>query len=200
MRRERNDGRSADTAAALTEWRRELWSRRSFLLRLAGGSVLALFGRANLAAETQPLDEVRRWKLLDAVQQHLFPSEPDIPGAREINALAYLRFVVVDPKVDAEDRQFVLEGAGWLEELARDEAGQSFLDQNQDQREQLLRRIAATPAGENWLSTLILYLMEALLTDPVYGGNPDGIGWRWLQHIPGYPRPPKDKTYPRLLS
>lgn len=200
MRRERNDRRCADTATALTEWRQALWSRRSFLLRMAGGSVLALFGRGTLAEEAETLDEARRWELLDAVQQHLFPSEADSPGAREINALAYLRFVVGDPKVDAEDRQFILEGAGWLEEIARDSAGQSFLGLNQDQREQVLRRIAGTPAGENWLSTLILYLMEALLTDPVYGGNPDGVGWRWLQHIPGYPRPPKDKTYPRLLS
>ena len=64
----------------------------------------------------------------------------------------------------------------------------------------MLRRIAASPAGENWLSTLILYLMEALLTDPAYGGNPGGIGWRWLRHTPGYPRPTPDKTYPRLLA
>ena len=108
MRRERTDDRAADAATTLTEWRRELWSRRRFLLRMAGGSVLALFARANLAAEPEPLGEARRWELLDAVQQHLFPSEPDSPGAREINALAYLRFVVSDPKVDAEDRQFIL--------------------------------------------------------------------------------------------
>jgi gluconate 2-dehydrogenase gamma chain len=42
--------------------------------------------------------------------------------------------------------------------------------------------------------------MEALLTDPAYGGNPGGIGWRWLQHVPGYPRPPMDKIYPELLG
>ena len=96
MRRERTDDRAADAATTLTEWRRELWSRRRFLLRMAGGSVLALFARANLAAEPEPLGEARRWELLDAVQQHLFPSEPDSPGAREINALAYLRFVVDD--------------------------------------------------------------------------------------------------------
>ena len=40
--------------------------------------------------------------------------------------------------------------------------------------------------------------MEALLTDPAYGGNPDGIGWRWLGHTPGYPRPSAATIYPRL--
>ena len=76
----------------------------------------------------------------------------------------------------------------------------TFAELDDAKREQTLQRIAASEAGENWLSTLILYLMEALLTDPAYGGNPGGIGWRWLQHVPGYPRPPKGKTYPALLA
>jgi len=62
MRRERCDSRTADTATALTEWRQALWSRRSFLLRMAGGSVLALFGRGTLAEEAETLDEARRWE------------------------------------------------------------------------------------------------------------------------------------------
>jgi gluconate 2-dehydrogenase gamma chain len=36
---------------------------------------------------------------------------------------------------------------------------------------------------------LLDYIMEALLTDPVYGGNPNSIGWQWLKHQPGFPRP-----------
>jgi gluconate 2-dehydrogenase gamma chain len=34
----------------------------------------------------------------------------------------------------------------------------------------------------------------------VYGGNPDGIGWRWLGHVPGYPRPPADKVAGKLAG
>jgi len=39
------------------------------------------------------------------------------------------------------------------------------------------------------------YIFEALLVDPVYGGNPNGIGWKWLEHQPGLPRPTADKRY-----
>lgn len=183
----------------LAAWRRHLLSRRRFLLRAAGGSLALLFARAGLGSESaQRLDEAQRWRLLDAVQRHLLPSEPDSPGAQEINALGYLRFVVADPKVDEEERQFILQGAGWLEELAAKQEAASFLDLDPARREQLLRRVAASSAGENWLSTLLLYLMEALLTDPAYGGNSRGIGWRWLRHIPGFPRPTPDKIYPKL--
>jgi len=45
---------------------------------------------------------------------------------------------------------------------------------------------------------LLTYILEALLTDPVYGGNPNGIGWTWLQHQPGFPTPTEDKKYYKL--
>jgi gluconate 2-dehydrogenase gamma chain len=52
--------------------------------------------------------------------------------------------------------------------------------------------------GRAWLSLLLYYIFEALLSDPVYGGNPGEIGWRWLEHQPGFPRPPADKIYGSL--
>lgn len=200
MKRQRDDTKPADATAALADWHRSLMTRRTFLVGLAGGSLAALFGGAIAADNDAEMDEARRWLVLDAVQRHLLPSEPDSPGAAEINALAYLRFVVADPKVDAQERRFIVDGVGWLEGISGEAAGRSFLELDAEERERVLGRIAASPAGENWLSTLVLYLMEALLTDPAYGGNPDGIGWRWLRHTPGYPRPTPDKIYPRLLA
>ena len=55
----------------------------------------------------------------------------------------------------------------------------------------LLRQIAKSTAGENWLATLLSYIFEALLAAPIYGGNPGGVGWKWLQHQPGFPLPDK---------
>ena len=65
----------------------------------------------------------------------------------------------------------------------------SFIELNQAQREAMLRRIETNPVGRYWLSLMIYYLLEALLADPVYGGNIDTVGWQWLQHAPGFPRP-----------
>lgn len=185
---------------SLADWHRALVSRRAFLLTLAGGSLAALFGAPTLGDDRPTGDEEHRWRVLDVVQRHLLPSEADSPGAAEINALGYLRFVVQDPLVDADERRFLLKGVDWLEGLVQENGGGSFLDLDEPGREQILRRIAASASGENWLSTQILYLLEALLSDPAYGGNPNGLGWRWLEHIPGFPRPTPDKTYPRLLA
>lgn len=182
----------------LAAWRQILISRRRILLGLAGGSLAAMFGISTAAGAT--FADTQRWQLLDIVQQHLFPSEPGIPGAREINALAYLRFVVGDPKVDQEQRDFILQGAIWLQELALQNHTQAFVELAPEQREQLLQQTARSRAGENWLSTLVLYVLEALLSAPAYGGNPDGIGWRWLQHTPGFPLPDTTHTYPNLAN
>ncbi|WPL17473.1 hypothetical protein Thiowin_02492 [Thiorhodovibrio winogradskyi] len=195
----------AATRAELHAWHNALLDRRAFLARCAGVTVAGLFApmlaEATIAEADQPaktLSENERMMLIDAVQQHLFPSESEAPGAREINALPFLRFVLKDAKTDPDEPAFILNGAGWLEDLSQQRTSQSFLALDSAARESLLRETAASEAGENWLSTLLLYLMEALLTDPAYGGNPDGIGWRWLEHIPGYPRPDAATIYPRL--
>ena len=75
-----------------------------------------------------------------------------------------------------------------------------FTQLNNNEREQLLRLIAGSEAGENWLSTLLLYIFEALLSDPVYGGNTGEAGWQWLAHTPGFPRPLVNKTFVQLLK
>ena len=67
-----------------------------------------------------------------------------------------------------------------------------------DDKEGLLRRITASAAGENWVSTLLSYLLEALLSAPAYGGNTDRLGWRWLQYTPGFPLPGPGTRYPEL--
>jgi gluconate 2-dehydrogenase gamma chain len=184
----------------LESWRREVIDRRTFLALAAGVSVAALFPRVvtgTTLAGSEYLSADQQ-AVLAAVQQHLFPSEPGIPGAVEINALAYINRVLADPRMDTEEKAFIRNGIGWLEELVGEEWDKSFTELDAAQRERMLRQIGQSRAGENWLATLLLYIFEALLCDPVYGGNPDGIGWQWLEHQPGFPRPPPGKIYGKL--
>ena len=185
-------------------------TRRVFLNRLAAlGSLAACFPAAMLAERRAAaaaagassiagwLDE-DPWKTLAAVQQHLFPASDDAPGAGDIRAIHYLRAAIDNPAADGDDREFVFNGVGWLNDLTQEKYQQSFVALDEQQRETVLRQIEESRAGRNWLSLLLTYLLEALLADPVYGGNPDGIGWRWLEHQPGYPTPPADKVWYRL--
>lgn len=188
---------TAGVQAWLGQWHERLLTRRRFLACLAGGAGATLFPR--LAGAAQPdLDAAARWRVLDGVQRHLFPSEPDAPGAAEIRALAYLQLVLSEDPGKASDRDFILQGAGWLEDMAHRLEGAPFLTLDEAGRERVLRAVERSEAGSNWLSLVLLYVLEALLADPVYLGNPDGVGWRWLAHVPGFPTPPPDKRYMEL--
>jgi gluconate 2-dehydrogenase gamma chain len=190
-----------DFSAFLAEWHEQVVTRRRFLQTLAGGTVAAMFPWSVLSDEKPAgMDETRQWQILDTVLQHLLPSESNAPGASEVNALNYFQFIVTDTSIDASEREFITQGVVWLEDMASNMEQTSFIALNEQQREKVLRKIEQSRAGENWLSTLLVYLFEALLADPAYGGNTDGAGWAWLQHIPGYPHPPASKLYPELLK
>jgi len=193
IRRHRNDRPGTQAPFDFVQLKSRLTTRRRFLIQAAGGSVALLFGLRNAAAA-----EYDPWPTLDAVTRHLLPSEPDSPGAAEIHALDYLRFVTGDPLVDREERDLILQGNQWLDQLSQERYQTVFPALSAEQKEQLLRQVARSTAGENWISTLLTYLFEALLTAPAYGGNPDGIGWLWLEYVPGFPLPVPGNRYPDL--
>lgn len=133
---------------------------------------------------------------ITAVQMQLFPDDGDGPSANDINGLKYLEWALTDPDNDADgDGDFIVKGIGWLDSLAEQTQGDQFIKLPAPQQEKVLNQISQSSTGENWLSILIYYLMEALLFDPLYGGNPDGIGWKWLKHQPGFPSPTEETNY-----
>lgn len=190
------------TAFSHTASKSEIIGRRAFLSR-AVGFLAALFlspvvvRAAKSYAAALPEDP---WLTLAVVQEHLFPPETDSPGAKEIKAIEYLRNVIADPAIDPDEKEFIMKGVKWLDDLALERHKAVFVRLPQLQQSTLLQQITKTTSGKNWISKLLSYLFEALLSDPVYGGNPHGIGWKWLGHQPGYPRPPMNKRYYDLLK
>lgn len=189
-------------------------NRRAFLKTGTAISVLAGLAGCkpsvpNLAGNSGESDKVlspapksqryfspEQHKALDAVQMQLFPDDSNGPSAREINAMAYLERAMKDPQNIADgDPEFIAQGIGWLDDLARQTLGDNFVKLSPVQQEKVLTQIASSTAGENWMSILMYYLTEALMLDPVYGGNPEMVGWKWLEHQAGFPRPIEGKTY-----
>ncbi len=193
----------------MTTDHKEAISRRTFLNRLALlGSLAAGYPAALMAQKRSGTDPEslpvwageNPWKTLVEVQQHLFPASADTPGASDFQAIVYLRNTLENPAADGEDKEFIFNGVGWLNDLAQSRTQQAFVALDEAQRELLLREIEQSQAGRNWLSLLLTYLLEALLSEPVYGGNPNGIGWKWLEHQPGFPTPPEARTWHKLTA
>lgn len=148
----------------------------------------------------KPLLDTHQRDIMHAVQQILFPDDGFGPGANEIHAFEYLLWVLSDPRLDEDDRAYIYDGLRWIEETAQEEKMPPFLKMDTEQQSALIYKISRLDWGESWLSTIMSYILEALLADPQYGGNPDGKGWKWLSHYPGYPRPTKALLYGNILD
>lgn len=184
-------------------------NRRAFLRQSGAAAVLLglLGAKPSIGIAEEAEDKVENDRgladfnahsraVVEAVQLQLFPDDGDGPSAMQLNAFQYLTWALEDPENAADgDKAFILKGVGWLEEQSNATQGESFIKLPLTQQDIVMKQISQTRAGENWLSLLLYYLLESLTLDPVYGGNPDGIGWKWLEHQPGFPQPVKGKTY-----
>ncbi len=184
-------------------------SRREFIVRTGLLASLALtYPEATLAElrlrKGQPAvanwQNETVWKTLAEVQEVLFPAGETTPGASDIGATVYLHNAIENPDADGEDKAFILRGIGWLNGLTQDRHKKTFVQLSAIQQDDIIHTIVKSRAGRNWVSMLLTYTLEALLTDPVYGGNKNQLGWKWLQHQPGYPTPLVDKTWDNLLQ
>lgn len=187
--------------ASVLAKQQRLNARRRFLAACAGTAALPFVNVVpGHAVEKNATDWQTKepWRTLAAVQEHLLPSDAGAPGARQINATQYLKNVIDHHDIEQSEKAFIQNGVKWLNGLAREQYAANFIALNPAEKEKTLRRVAQSRAGENWISTLLSYLIEALLTAPAYGGNPKGVGWKWLEHRPGFPQPLVNKLYYRL--
>ncbi len=179
-------------------------SRRHFMKSAAGVAVitsLPLVSRANTSQIS--LKEIMQqdpWLTLEATLNQLLPESATGPSAVDIKAMTYLYQVMTVQPIEQDEKDFIIKGVGWLNAYAQSEKSSNFVNLSFNDKEQLLKGISQSTAGQNWLNTLLTYIFQAMLAPPSYGGNPNGIGWQWLAHQPGFPLPKEGQRYFELPS
>ena len=155
--------------------------RRTFITSsILAGTALALLPQG---AKTDI--KIDLFKTLEAVQQVLFPEGLDAPSAKEYGATAYLANVSTHSSFLASDLRFLKRGTQALMNEHND-----FLTLSPKEQDEALRNfVDHTDIGENWVSFVLYFNIEALFSSPIYGGNKDESGWKWLQHNAGVPQP-----------
>ncbi len=143
--------------------------------------------------DTNPRLYAKDVQVLLHTAYQLFPHSKLGPGAVDLHISSYLGYVLQDERIMQEERRYLLKGAGWLEESAFEIYSKSFLTLDLDEREQVLRKISKKRWGERFIYRVLNYILEALLSAPVYGSNANEIGWKWLEHNPGFPQPTTKK-------
>ena len=138
-------------------------------------------------------------RILRVIQNILFPEDGNGPGAGEIRADSYLQWIIADPRMDKDEVEYIINGIGWVDETAQEDYNRDFMNLDARDQEQLIAKISGESWGEDWLSIILSYIFEALLADPLYGGNPGGAGWKWLDVYPGQPRPDSSLLYDEIF-
>jgi len=172
-------------------------NRRSFLVAagvftgsISFGGLLTYYYRTT--NRKRPFTKSQN-NILYKLHAHLFPQADDSPGAADVNSVDYLHFVLTDPEVDEDNKNLLVNGVSWLEEECQSNFSKSFIDLTSVEKDKILHIIEDSNWGYRFISLNLIYIFEALLSDPIYGSNPNKIGWKWLEHTPGLPRP-TDKT------
>ena len=68
-----------------------------------------------------------------------------------------------------------------------------FLSLTQEEKKKLIFEIIKdSQYAKSWISKLTYYGIEAMFSDPIYGGNFNQITWKSVNHSAGIPRPKKN--------
>lgn len=123
---------------------------------------------------------------LEAFASRILPSEEGSPGAVEAGAVHFVD-LVLDRGPFAGMRPLVIDGLADLDRRAGQEGAADFAALPADRRDAVLRAVEDTP----FFGAARMLVVAGTFSDPMRGGNQDGVGWALLgiDHQPAY-RPP----------
>ena len=105
-----------------------------------------------------------------------------------------------DHKLDPWDNEYIINGFKKLNKASKEQFNKRFIKLNRNKQEELIGRISLMDWGQSWLSKMLTLIFESMFANPNYGSNPEGIGWKWLNHQAGWPQPEQKQIYPNILE
>jgi gluconate 2-dehydrogenase alpha chain len=124
---------------------------------------------------------------LDALFERLFPGDENGPGASSIGVIHYLDRALSGPC--AHHLEAYRLGVYALDAESVDRFGKPFLEADSIQQQELIAALEQGSApnfraieGKTFFELARSHLQEGLFSDPIYGGNREKAGWRFLGH------------------
>lgn len=154
-------------------------TRREFLKHSFLGGAVLLFSGSRIYGAVEPLQTLR------LVQKDLFPKAEELG----VDSASYLLLILDHSRISSEHKEFLRNCVQWLHEESLKLYKKLYYNLSTQQRQKVLQEIAKYRWGEAWIEDLLLYSMEALCSDSVYGVNKTDAAYRWLGFRAGKPSP-----------
>ena len=157
-----------------------------------------------LPASAPPRGQVlgpQAWAIIEAASARILPTDEGA-GAREANVVAFIDAQLATPVLQALGPAVKLT-AELLDQAARGKAGLGFLALSGIGQDELLTALSRgqLPAAAGFpqkeaFAALHALTLEGFLSDPIYGGNRQMVGWRSV----GFAEPGLRPTAPTTLA
>lgn len=142
----------------------------------------------------------KQMSVLKSVLNILFPDDGNGPSIQSLNTINYILWVLRDSGASQKNKNYLIEGVDWADETALEKSGRNYLDLDQSERERAIKYYTETAYGKEWCSIMLTLILESLVLDPIYGGNSNEAGWKWLEITPGFPRADEKTRYENVLE
>ncbi|MFT4081601.1 MAG: gluconate 2-dehydrogenase subunit 3 family protein [Nocardioides sp.] len=149
-----------------------------------------------MSPETSHLSEAELY-LLDAVTRRIFPGDPTDPGAAEAGVVDYIRSVVDESRsgvlecyrtglAELDRRAVAIHGVGFTDlKEAHQDAVLVALESEVDELMAAETSTLVENSAAYFFGLVCEHTLHGMFSDPIHGGNRDGIGWRLI----GFPGP-----------
>lgn len=155
--------------------------RRDFLKKTFLATTIVIFYDNKSFAKVVPKDT------LLTLSYDLFPLSKELKS----NSRVYFDIILTHSRVGKDYKKFILNGVKWLNEEAVKMYGKVYTELNKEKRQEVLQAISKENWGENYIYTMLTYILESVLGDPIYNINQQELGWSWLNFSTGFPQPKK---------
>jgi gluconate 2-dehydrogenase gamma chain len=187
-------------------------SRRSWLkTMLLGGIAVQLpwLQSCDIKTETTPeqpqLDGQDIFKPLEMENIHclhniIVPADGNGPSAADVESANYFAWMLVQPLYVENSKTYFIDNWIKISDLCKETYQVEIKDLTPNQQQAFMLTLTESGWTRSFISKMTSVIFEAMLFDPIYGFNPNGIGWEWLEVTPGQPRANEQTKYPEFLK
>lgn len=134
------------------------------------------------------------------LQNFLFPNDGNGPSAANVNAHQYFVWMLSDENSPKSEFDFWWNGLQKVQDEAKELLSKDVLKFTDKELDDFVQQKIKSGWSRKWFSRMLTIIFEAVMLDPIYDVNPNQIGWKWLDHTPGMPRPSEALKYPEFLQ
>ena len=165
--------------------------RRRFLSLLALGSSSLLLGSGKIILKERNINIYKKeFALISDIQEFIFPSNKGYLGAKEFNSIGYIETMTKYNIFKNSEVRYLIFGANSFDFRVRSKYGKPFSNLSLSQKDKFFKwYINQSKRNLKWIEKIKIHTLYALMSDPIYGGNKNQVGWKWLNITPPNPRP-----------